>query len=277
MIFNFIDKKIRQSFSNAAISYDVLSGLHREIGRELIAKVKDVEPSQRILDVGMGTGYLTKRLTHFFPEAQVVGIDFAEGMVAYAKKECEGFQIIQADAAALPFHDKTFDLVVSNLAYQWVEDLPSAFSLCHQKLNDKGVFALTVFGHETFKELFESLRESWSKLREGRTFHIRRLATQDQLKDALSRAGFSDIEIDYERINVHFPSMGDLLQWIKNIGANHLPKDIYVGKDLLLQTNEYYERHFKDHLGICATFEIIWVNARKTHITRHLTQDTSSG
>ena len=33
MIIKLIDQKIRKAFSDAAMQYDVLSGLHKEIGR----------------------------------------------------------------------------------------------------------------------------------------------------------------------------------------------------------------------------------------------------
>ena len=86
MPIRYIDQKIRKAFSDAAVQYDVLTGLHKEIGRELIHKVKERE-CQRILDVGMGTGWLTNRLTYFFPESNVVGIDFASGMIEMAKQK----------------------------------------------------------------------------------------------------------------------------------------------------------------------------------------------
>ena len=66
MPLQFIDQRIRNAFSDASIQYDVLTGMHKEIGRELVDKIKDHEPAQYILDVGMGTGWLTNRLTYFF-------------------------------------------------------------------------------------------------------------------------------------------------------------------------------------------------------------------
>jgi len=42
-----------------------------------------------------------------------------------------------------------------------------------------------------------------------------------------------------------------------------LAKDIYLGKDLLLRTNEYYNAEYKGRLGIYATFQVIWVKAKR--------------
>ena len=98
MILDFIDQKIRKAFSDAAMQYDILAGLHKEIGRELIKKNISRENTNTILDVGMGTGWLTGKLSFYFPESKVVGIDFAPGMIKAAKDSEHTFTMIQADA-----------------------------------------------------------------------------------------------------------------------------------------------------------------------------------
>ena len=50
MLLKFIDDKIRRAFSDAAVQYDVLTGLHKEIGRELLAKAAAHEGNGPILD-----------------------------------------------------------------------------------------------------------------------------------------------------------------------------------------------------------------------------------
>ena len=72
---------------------------------------------ERVLDVGTGTGKGARLLARTFPEAQVVGVDLAPAMVDEARRllpsNLDGrvrFQV--ADAAALPFPDGSFDLVV---------------------------------------------------------------------------------------------------------------------------------------------------------------------
>ncbi len=274
MILKFIDQKIRRAFSNSALQYEALAGLHKEIGRELTSKISLDIPSPKILDVGMGTGWLTKRLKNFFPDSLVVGLDFADGMIDVARQSFEGFQIIQADARELPFKEKAFDLVVSNLSYQWVEDLERAFRRSFEVMKSGGTFSLTMFGFETFKELFEALENSLgnsvgqnfldkNSAQEKSFFPVRRLPQRGQIEKAFQGAGFTDVHVDFERIKVRFPDMMGLLQWTKNIGANKLKKDIYVGKEFLNRTNEYYNQHFKDAFGIYATFEVVWVSGRK--------------
>ncbi|MDO8581033.1 MAG: methyltransferase domain-containing protein [Candidatus Omnitrophota bacterium] len=260
MFWDVIDQKIRRAFSNAAIQYDILSDLHKEIGRDLIKKMLKVEGiCPHILDVGMGTGWLTQKIAFYFPESKVIGLDFASGMVDVAKKNVEEVRIIQADAGHLPFADQSFDMIVSNLAYQWVAPLPTALEEGARCLKSPGRIFFSVFGHETFRELFESLNEA--ALSEQKP--LRRLLTRAEWEGALKDGGFSSVEVKEERIKVHFPTVRDLLYWIKNIGANALAHDVVVGKEWLERAEEYYNQHYKDRFGIYATFEVLWVEGQK--------------
>lgn len=86
-----------------------------------------------ILDVGCGNGALTIKLAHKYATAQVVGIDYWGRNWEYSKDACEANVKIEgvadrttfqkASASALPFEDKYFDAVVSNLVFHEVKDV----------------------------------------------------------------------------------------------------------------------------------------------------------
>src|SRR2546421_3562302 len=74
------------------------------------------EPPRRALDLGTGTGAGALAIARRFPDAEVVGVDLAEAMVAEARRktplELAGrvrFEV--GDAARLPFENDEFDLV----------------------------------------------------------------------------------------------------------------------------------------------------------------------
>ena len=291
MLLKFIDRKIRQAFSDSAYQYEVLANLQKEIGRELVKKIDIVpmgtipasssarggsasggkiessresrieESFTHILDVGMGTGWLTNRLSLFFPEAKVVGLDFADGMLEHAKKKEGSFAIVQANARSLPFPENTFDIIVSNLAYQWVEDLEQAFRSSYGTLKSGGKFYVTMFGQNTLKEMFVALERSLDA--PGQALPMKRLADRSQIEQALKEAGFPNVEISCESIKVHFEDLLALMKWLKKIGANISERNVFVGKDLLARANDYYKDHFKDSWGVYASFEIIWIKALK--------------
>jgi ubiquinone/menaquinone biosynthesis C-methylase UbiE len=70
----------------------------------------------RILDLGCGTGEITRRLAQYFPQAHLVGIDILEGNLAIARRDSTAFgervRYETGDAFALKIPDAHFDLVV---------------------------------------------------------------------------------------------------------------------------------------------------------------------
>lgn len=260
MILPLIDQRIRRAFSNSAVHYEVLSSLQREIGRELVQRIIDQEPAGAVLDIGMGTGYLTNKLQQTFAENLVVGLDFAPGMIEQARKKYEEICIVQAHAEAIPFRPQSFDIAVSNLAYQWVNNLPRSFQSVRRVLKKDGQLVFTMFGYDTLKELFEVLQSPAVNSR----VNIRRLPKYDDVQVWLQTAGFSSVVLTREFITTHFEDMLSLVRWLKQIGANTLPRDAFIGRDFLFKASEIYNEKFKERLGIKATFEVVWVTAKNS-------------
>jgi ubiquinone/menaquinone biosynthesis C-methylase UbiE len=73
-------------------------------------------PPHRVLDLGTGTGAGALAIARMFPEADIVGADVAPGMLAEARRKTptelrQRVRFEEADAAALPYGDASFDLV----------------------------------------------------------------------------------------------------------------------------------------------------------------------
>jgi SAM-dependent methyltransferase len=68
-------------------------------------------PPRRALDLGTGTGAAALAVARRFPEAEVIGIDLAESMIAEARRKTDRVRFEVGDASALSFEDGAFDLV----------------------------------------------------------------------------------------------------------------------------------------------------------------------
>lgn len=77
-------------------------------------------PGERALDAGCGTGLYTRRLVA--AGATVTGVDADEEMLAAAGAATAGASFVQADVAALPFDDGTFDLSLAVTVLCFVAD-----------------------------------------------------------------------------------------------------------------------------------------------------------
>src|SRR5688500_17566900 len=82
----------------------------------------------RILDLGCGTGEITRRLAERYPQATLLGIDILEGNLAIARRDNAGpgdrIRYEQGDAFALAQADASFDLVVCRHMSQAVPNFP---------------------------------------------------------------------------------------------------------------------------------------------------------
>jgi ubiquinone/menaquinone biosynthesis C-methylase UbiE len=80
-------------------------------------------PVEDALDVGTGTGAGARVLRVRFPDAEVVGTDVSSAMLEEARKHAPELQFVEGDAAQLPFHDASFDLVAHNNMIPFLDEL----------------------------------------------------------------------------------------------------------------------------------------------------------
>jgi malonyl-CoA O-methyltransferase len=253
-----INNKIQQGFGKSAKSYDRFSSLHRKIADKLLVQVANGPKPSALLDVGCGTGYLTVKAKEHFPQSKIIGLDFAQEMLKMAARKHGDIAWVAADGHNLPFVDGSFDILISNLAYQWLGDLSRAFTEARRVLSSNGVLVSTLFGYHTCQELFRSLDEA----KKGGLQFIR-LPDQSQVREALVISGFKNPKIDSEQIKIEFNGMQELMAWLKSIGANNLPREGYMGKEAFERAAAIYRERFATHNGVAATFEVIRFYAKK--------------
>ncbi|MFA5059243.1 MAG: methyltransferase domain-containing protein [Candidatus Omnitrophota bacterium] len=246
--------KMRLAFSNAASRYEEAAHIQKRIGIKLLNKIRIENNSLCILDAGMGTGWLARELSKTFSKSRVFGFDVADGMIREAKKK--GVKAIGADCMWFPFKRESFDLVISNLVYQWVADPKKAFQEVHDSLKTGGSFCAAIFGERTLWELFFSLSQADKK------FDFKKLPNQNEIHLALSQSGFKDFHVSSVMEKVPFNGLFDVIRWLKAIGANQR-NDVFVGKNLLKKADQVYQKNFSDGGKPQITFETIFVEAKK--------------
>jgi len=81
-------------------------------------------PRAAVLDVGCGTGEFERLMVSEYPEQLIVGIDLSAKMLEIAQEKCQAHPNVTfciASAAALPFADHSFDVVVSASALHYFD------------------------------------------------------------------------------------------------------------------------------------------------------------
>ncbi|OME70113.1 methyltransferase type 11 [Paenibacillus sp. FSL A5-0031] len=87
---------------------------------KLIRQIQ-VDPGQRVLDLGCGTGTLTLLLKQAYPKAEVTGLDIDPNVLRIAEKKAENIGIDikfnQGMSFELPYPDHSFDRVITSLMF----------------------------------------------------------------------------------------------------------------------------------------------------------------
>ena len=98
-------------------------GRRRRVYDDLVT-LSGARPGQRVLDVGCGTGYFSRRAAPAVtPGGQVVGIDPSLPVIEYAARRAPANCTFRtASAQELPFGDASFDVIISSLAFHHLPD-----------------------------------------------------------------------------------------------------------------------------------------------------------
>jgi len=257
-----------RNFGRMSSSYDEHAIVQKHMAKSLQALLRNTGVFNRILEIGCGTGGLTSLLASIYPHAEILATDISPGMLAVAQANLRNFGNIRyavEDGEHLQTQE-TFDLIVSNAAFQWFNNHQQAYLGFFNRLSANGYLIYATFGPRTFYELHRSFQIASKVLnlrydaRHGQLF-----TDSSLLEHSMEGAGFKDVAHTEEEIREHFPTPKDFLWSVKKIGANNTAYDSHspVNRQLLLTMLECYEQNFQEHGSIYATYHAIYGIGRK--------------
>lgn len=191
----------------------------------------EIPRDRRWLDVGCGTGVLTREIVDSMDPIEVVGVDPSEGFLEHARAQTRDPRVRfePADARALPSEDGAFDSVVAGLVLNFVPEPARGVAEMARVTRPGGRVGAYVWDYAGRMEL---LRAFWDvaidldpaarELDEGTRFPI---CSPDGLRTAFATAGLDDVEIRAIEILTRFRDFDDL--WSPFLGGSG-PGPAYV-------------------------------------------------
>lgn len=259
--------KVAQSFAAAALQYDDVAVLQRQTADELLDRLSlmKIQP-QKILDLGAGTGRNLALLHQRYPDAQLIAMDIAPGMLKQAQKRFRhdlGFkrwlpknkalQAITGDAEELPLADNSVDLVFANLALQWC-DPKQSFKEIQRVLKADGLLMFTSLGPDTLTEL----RQAWAAVDDYP--HVNVFYDMHDVGDAMTASGLTDCVLDVEPYTLTYKTAMSMMRDLKILGAHNVNQGRrrgLTGKNVMQNVITAYEQFRRDGL-LPASYEVVF-------------------
>ncbi|MCM1110685.1 MAG: DUF452 family protein [Clostridium sp.] len=195
---------VGQRFGNAAQTYDLAATVQREVAGRLASLLPPAESNQRIsiLEIGAGTGFLTRHLRRLYPDAELTLWDLA----AQQEEVCE----CDAETEIRRVADAEFDLIVSSSTVQWFHSPGEFLRQCRRVLRPGGRVVLSTYLPGTYSEISDIAGHSIPYPDEERW---RRMATD---------AGFEIDGMDTETRRLEFGTTRELFEHMRLTGVNAL-------------------------------------------------------
>ena len=231
--FDWTDPKVVSAFDELSL-WSSMAGM-------LLLEHLPLNPGIRALDIGCGTGFpLLELAERLGPSSTVAGVDSSETALGRARhkasvRDIKNIEIVRADAAALPWGDSRFDLIVSNLGINNFADPARVLRECHRVAGRGAVVALTtnLVGH--MNEFYDLFRETIQKMGLQQIVprlenHIAHRATIDGTKTALREAGFLFDQVKTTTVSLAYADGAAMLRH-SFIRAAFLPAWLELVKD----------------------------------------------
>ena len=169
----------------------------------------------------------------------------------------------------LPFRPESLDLVVSGLAFQFVNDLPGVLAQIRRALKPDGLLLAATIGGDTLIELRQSFASAEAECEGGVSPRVAPFADLRDVGSLLQRAGFALPVTDVDRIVARYDSAFALMQDLRRMGATNIlveRRRTPTRRATMLRMAQIYGERFSDADGrVRATFDVIWLSGWTPH------------
>ena len=249
-----IQNRTNLRFSKVANQYNAFASVQHKTAQYVLEALPH-QNYNTVLDIGCGTGILTKAMAAAFPSARIDAVDISSEMVTAAAFNT--YKTIQAKVCNYintPMV-RQYDCVVSNATWHWM-DIVSGTKKLHHELQTGGTYAISIFGQHTAPELKECLADI------GRSNMVssQYFPEKEQIEGAF-KPHFKTFNIKTHTEVYTFKSIINLLKSQKNTGVNAVQGQEGLWTPRQLKALE--QAMIKRYGDIQLSYEVFIVNGKK--------------
>jgi trans-aconitate methyltransferase len=222
---------------------------------ESVLELLAVKPGERILDLGCGTGHLTKKIQE--QGAEVIGLDASAEMIAQAKENYPELDFNVGNGASFSFAEP-FDAVFTNATLHWIKDADGVIRSVYKALKPGGRF-VGEFGGKGNNQLMMAATATVLKkhgyIKDGFTIPWYYPSTAEYATK-LEAGGFRvTLVTHFDRPTLLQDGREGIAKWFNMFGASifkvvpaaELPQVLNEITDLLQPTNEVDGQWYADY------------------------------
>jgi ubiquinone/menaquinone biosynthesis C-methylase UbiE len=243
----------KATYDDASADYEDAS---REFWQYLSPRTVDrlgLRAGERVLDVPCGTGAsLIPAAERVGPSGRVIGVDYAEEMVAIARRKVTSsrlgnVELRVGDMTAIDAPDDSFDAVLCVLGIFFVDDMPDLVrSLFDLVAPDGGRLGVSVFGEHFFDPMRHVFVEAVGEVAPGTAViePWRRTEHEAVLRDVFASAGVADVTIETDDDRLPLPSPDD---WWRIVMGSGLRRTVQaIGDQAAAEVRARCDAHIRD-------------------------------
>ncbi|MEM6704145.1 MAG: methyltransferase domain-containing protein [Acidobacteriota bacterium] len=175
-----------------------------------------VEEGENVLDVGCGTGVLTRELVQNVGAAgRATGFDLSESMLGVARDRCPDATFEQGNVVDLPFDDGSFDVVISSFMLMFVPDPEEALREMRRVLEIGGRLVVSVWQGLENNVVYSALVDATREVAGGESADSLAwpfaLGEADRFEGLFRSAGMEQVDLSHHDGTATFPSVEDFV------------------------------------------------------------------
>lgn len=190
--------------------------LFKPAAADMVARIPHVEGGT-VLELACGTGIVTQKLRSVLPEStKIVATDLSPAMLSIARtklQDAAAIEFREVDAQALPFGDRSMDVVVCQFGVMFFEDKDKAMREIFRVLVPNGLAIFSAWDaieHNLTALLTQEVMQHRFAPDPPKFYDVPfGYYDRAEIRRLLTSAGFSDVSIDTVKIDSDSPSAGD--------------------------------------------------------------------